>query len=398
MNIFLDKLNSNDCKKNQKMNKRDFFLGFLCFLPTLVNVPVAYVYLMISCIGLLFLLMSFSKKNFFKGDYFLIFIFIISLFIFFIGLTQDIGNQGKSLNNYIPYTFFIVTTIFFSRYINRGVIIVILNLIAIEVIVGLLELFSGVPYFIQPTAIKETNFGVNEFLYNDRVYGLSSSTSIFALKAFGGILLLYFTKIKRFKNLYLILLLSGLFISFNRTAMISIVFFFCLNTLVTFRKVKLWKKLSLFFIVFLIIYLVFQYLDVILFQFFRGSDEVDLSERDIIFPRYLNFIKENLFFGNFVNKYWIEMDNRIFHAHNSYLQTLSSIGGILSILFVIYFCKVINRKVMVYLLPILLYSSFQFGIFWGVSFLDIVFFYIIFNKEGIISDNNIETREKLKIE
>lgn len=364
--------------KNDFFKKiRDIFLGFLCFLPTIVNVAQKYIYIIISIIGLVFCVYSFLKKKIFKEDYYLIFILISSVFIFLAGFVENINTISNSSNLYIPYTFFIITTIFFSRYINRYVLVTIFILIVLEAFIGFLEYYLSVPYLIEPhNYVEDKNYGAQNILYHHRVYGLSNTISIFSQKFFIGIMLLSFLNIKRFKNVYLCIFLLGLLVSFNRTAIIASSFFVFLDWILKQRKKEFLKSYFSWGPIFVLGILFYKD---ILHQFYRGGSNIDLSGRDFIFIEYINYIKNNLFLGNFVRKYWILIDDRISHAHNSYLETLASMGLVLSVCLFYYFYSVITKNILVYIIPILLYSVFQYGILWGVSLLDIIFFYFIFS-------------------
>lgn len=367
--------------KSLLIKNKHIFLGVLCFLPTVVNTPVSFFYLIISAIGFLFFFNA-SKKQFFKYDCYLLAILCVSIIIYAYGFFKGISQVGNSINEYIPYTFFIVTTIFFSRYINSKVLSVIFWLIIVEAIVGVVEFTFQIPYIIRPVNVDKSWFKINDFLYSRRVYGISNSISVFSQKIFIGLLLLFFLKIKRI-FFFLVVLILGLIISFNRTVIISVLFFIIIKSIIEFNRFKVTKKkyLILIGVVFSFMFL-YKFKDFLLLQFFNGKNQFDFSERDLIFPEYIAFIRDNLLFGNFVNKYWININGRILHAHNSYLQTLASMGGILFAMYVIYLWKIIKKSRLLYLLPILLYSTFQFGIFWGVSLLDIIFFYFIFFDEN----------------
>lgn len=360
---------------------RDILLGFLCFLPTIVNVTQKYVYIIISIIGFVFCVHSFLKKKILKEDYYLIFILMTSVIIFLVGFVEKLNPISNSSNLYIPYTFFIITSIFFSRYINRSVLVIIFILIVLEAFVGFLEYYLNTPYLIEPhNYVEDKNFGAQNILYHHRVYGLSNTISIFSQKFFIGIMLLSFLNITRFKNVYLCIFLLGLLVTFNRTAIIASSCFIFLDWIVKQRKKEFLKNYFLWGPIFVLG--IFFYKD-ILHQFYRGGSNIDLSGRDFIFIEYINYIKNNLFLGNFVRKYWILIDGRILHAHNSYLETLASMGLILSVCLFYYFYSVITKNILVYIIPILLYSVFQYGILWGVSLLDIIFFYFIFSKKSL---------------
>ncbi|WGK64715.1 hypothetical protein [Croceiramulus getboli] len=356
-----------------------FVLAVLCFTPTLVNVPQAILYGLISLIGLIVLVQKIVHKKLSKSDYVLFSFLLLSFIIFFAGDGLRESTTGKSKNDLVPYTLFIVTTIFFARSLHEDVLKFVFYFILFEIIIGVLEYIFGVPYLIKPLSESQTEFGSTDILYYNKVYGISAVTSVFSQKVLIGLILLFYLNIVKYRKIYLGLLLIGLLITFNRTAIVTSLFFLALLFRKSFKKLGIKYKAILIICLLSFLFLTYLNIEIILFQFFRGSGDIDYSGRDYVFVSFIDFISNNFFFGNFAQKVWIELGGRTYHAHNSYLETLASLGFILTLIFVFYLFKIITRKKMIFLLPILLYSTFQFGIFWGVSLLDIVFFFLIFS-------------------
>lgn len=363
-------------------------LGLLCFLSTLVNVPVKYCLIIISIIGFSFLINCLTRKKITNNDYLLFSFFLTSLIIFVVGFFNTVSYLGKSSRLIIPYSLFIITTIFFSKYINSRVLVVILYLILFEVIVGIYEYTIGELYLIKPigTQVKPYFNKFTSSLYSYRVYGLSNSSSIFSQKIFIGIMLLFFLKKIKYKYLLLFILLIGLILVFNRTAILSVFIFLILRGIIFFKKNGLFinrSTITLYLpLIFGFFFLVLFYFETISSQFIYWNGKINLSERDLIYVEYINFIRENFFWGNFTNKYWILIEDRLYHAHNSYLSVIASMGFFSATLLFFYIYRLINKKNILYIAPILIYSIFQYGILWGVSLLDIVFFYFIFNSNS----------------
>jgi len=374
-----------------------FLLAIICYTPTLVNINLAFIYLVISLIGGYCLLDRLKSKKILKSDYYLLFFLFLSVLIFIFGDGIRENISGKSKNDYLPYTIFIVTTIFFARFLNREVFKYIFIFILIEISIGLLEYVFGVPYIIEPLTKAETEFGSTDILYYNKVYGLSAVTSVFAQKVFIGILLLYFLKIEKYIKIFLLICFTGLLITFNRTAIVSSLFFLGLIVMSSYKKMKFNYKFILIISFFIICAIVYKYIDILILQFFKGKSDIDYSGRDVIFENFWIFIQQNILFGNFVQKVWMELTaGKIYHGHNSFLETLASLGLILFILLIIYFLQIIKRKSLIYILPILLYSFFQYGILWGVSLLDIVFFFIIFSYHKY-GENALNETERISI-
>lgn len=361
-----------------KNTKYNLFSAFLIYGTTLIILPQMVLYLMISIIGGFHLLTDIKNNKLYRQDIiFFVFVFL-SIAVYF-SLDPVVTTESGSLNDFFPYSVFLLTTIFFARHLNPNVFRFIFYFICFEILVGIVEYILGVPYIIKPHVIGETEFGESELLYFNRVFGLSIGVSIFGYKILVGFILLFYLKIKKYRVFYLGLLFVGLFITFNRTAMVGSLFFLVVYLLYNSKSIKIFYKIMMGIgFLALIYYLNFNW-ELVENQFFRGR-EVDLSGRENIFPYYLNFIENNWLLGNNFHKMWIEVNGRLYHAHNSYLQTLANMGILLFTVLWIYILSFFKKNNILYLVPILLYSSFQYGILWGVSFLDILFFFIIFNK------------------
>lgn len=359
--------------------KYAFLLAVLTYLPTLVLVPQAIIYILISLIGFVLFLKDAKRNKINRNDFYIVLFVLASFVIYVVGKPYAIDETSKSLNDFIPYTFFILTTIYFSKHLNIKVLKWILLFIILECIIGIIQYMIGVPFFFAPKAVGMQGFGESEYLYYNKVYGLSAVTSVFALKVFSGFLLLYFINDYKFSKYIYIILIGGLLVTFNRTAIVSSMVF---SALVFFEnlksrniKIKILTILSLT----IIIGLIWVNINKIQYQFFRGN-EVDLSGRDMVFPYYINFIQENIFFGNFFTKHWVALSiDRVYHAHNSFLQTFANMGLIFGGGLVLILFRRINRLNLIYIFPIIIYSLFQYGVFWGVSYLDIIFFYFLYN-------------------
>jgi len=137
-----------------------------------------------------------------------------------------------------------------------------------------------------------------------------------------------------------------------------------------------YKLLAIF--AFVAVFLALGGLDIVLDQFFRGRGGVDLSYRDILWKQNFEFISKNLLFGNHSFKYLTLLDEYGFyeHAHNSsskcfppWIIHLLAVRSVDS-----RECQTRKRApgdAFHHSLP------FQYGIFWGISFLDIIFFKLL---------------------
>lgn len=362
------------------MNRiQKIFLAFLIYASTLVLMPQAVIYLIIAVIGFTFWLFKMQRLGVGKSDLLYILFIGISFLIYFIGKPFATSASSKSLNDLIPYSIFIIATINFSKFLNKEIIRIIFYIILFETIIGILQYLMGVRYFIEPITSNSQELGDSDYLYYNKVYGLSTVTSIFALKIFIGILLTHYLCFKgKKRSLFYTILMFGLIVTFNRTAIVASIIFVLI---IIFTQIKQGnqklKILTLFGSIISLIF-IYNYFDVIENQFFRGR-EVDLSGRDKVFPYYIDFIANYPFFGNYFTKLWVEITSgRIYHAHSSYLQTLSNMGLPIGIAIFTYIFSKISKLNYMFIIPMLIYSAFQYGILWGVSFMDIIFFYILF--------------------
>ena len=65
------------------------------------------------------------------------------------------------------------------------------------------------------------------------------------------------------------------------------------------------------------------------------------------------------------------------HAHNSFLQVIANNGILLGGFLIVLTLAKLNKKNIVYIVPLLVYSLTQYGIFWGTSLTDVVFFALL---------------------
>lgn len=367
------------------MNRlRPILLSFLVVAPTLVFVPQVFAYLTIAAIGLINWAYLIRIKGVRRDDVFHIIFLCISFLVYFVGSRYAMEAFSKSLNDFVPYSLFIVATIYFAKLLRPSIIKWICYFILLESILGIIQYIIGVPYFFKPSSIGMQEFGESEYLYYNKVYGLSAVTSVFALKIFIGFILVYYLNFrKKVRVIAYLILAAGLIATFNRTAMVSSTVFGLLVMFANFRqKGHTTTKVLLLLSAIILSAIVYLNFDIIELQFFRGK-EMDLSGRDHVFPYYIQFIEDHPFWGNFFTKHWAELKpGRIYHAHNSYLQTFANMGLVFGGLLLLYMISKINKNNYIFVLPILLYSGFQYGILWGVSLMDIVFFYFLFNKMG----------------
>src|SRR5690606_24964991 len=136
------------------------------------------------------------------------------------------------------------------------------------------------------------------------------------------------------------------------------------------------------------------------YQMNRGMEDADLSQRDVVLSKYYQFLSDNPLFGNGSYKLWMNINGGLYHGHNSFLQTFATHGVVIGLLFLYLVFRNMNKYNFYYLLPIMVLSLFQYVIFWGVSFMDLMFFYFLFiTKDRLIKEDQLskaaaENREK----
>lgn len=363
------------------MKYKDFILGVVVFLTAFVLVPQAIIYPVIFIVGLTKMLIVY-RKGFTTPDAIIFLVLVLSSIIFIVGYQYaDNEDSGSILSRYMPYTFLIAGTFYFSKLLNENSLKVLFYLLIMEIIVGIMEYLLGIPYIFVPGIINgETEYGSNDLLYFNRVYGLSSSISVFAQKVLVSLLLLHYLKFKRiFFRIFFVIIVLGFLVSFNRTAIVSAISFLAIYYIRVLNR----KAIVIYFLASVpVVLVVMKYWENILYQFFRGKEDLDYSSRDNIFEYYVNFIVNNPVFGNYCQKLWYSPDSsQRFHAHNTYLQTISSLGLLVTLfLFLLIVVLILKKKSLLFVFPFLVYSLFQYGFFWGVSFLDVIFFTFLLNE------------------
>ncbi len=125
-----------------------------------------------------------------------------------------------------------------------------------------------------------------------------------------------------------------------------------------------------------------------------STNGINTSGRTLIWANFLQFIEQNLWFGNGSDKlYFKEIDHenkkfKLVHAHNSYLEFLATHGLILSGFFGFILLYLWRRKNSIFIVSILFFSIFQYGIFWGFSLLDLVFTSFLISPINLLTDEN----------
>ena len=313
-------------------------------------------------------------------------------------LTWAFGNiQYEDSNSALPifpYALLFIPTYIIAKTLDRKVLIWLLIFICLEIIIGIFEYIFGVTSFFTVTANEfGGGFGGEEMFYNKRVLGLSENSSGLSLKCLIGLIILYLTKPK-YTIWGLLLLMAGLFITFNRSAILAVAplliyFYWYYIRGLKFKFIWIGLTIGVFLYLFSAIY----------YQFLRGADveniSVIASKRDLVFESFFSFFKEHIWNGNGSVKIWLELlPDKKFHAHNSLLMTLASNGILIFGLYLYFVFRFIKKNILIPIFSILIYSLFQYGILWGCSLLDIFFVFLLINCNLSNLSISVDTKNK----
>lgn len=333
-----------------------------------------------------FKLLELSRSQILSGIL-VLFILILSLLNWLINLDSSLGIT-ENISTFFILPFTLLAGLSFRRIDAK----ILLSLIAIECLVGCYEFSLGIRSVFPAINNATTPILEQGMWYSHRVYGLSTNSSVLALKVLAGMLLIQFYDFKGVKwNIIQIVFWLAVLITFNRTVIITLGVFYFLNFSLRAMDNISKKRRHLARLVFLsivsIVAVVFAtfYFDSIVHQFTRDKG-VDLSGRDTIWLYFSEFIANNLWMGNGTIKFLTEEGK---HGHNSFLQMLATNGLVISVFYFTLIFININRKNVVVIAAIIVYSLTQYGIFWGISMLDILLYLFLFQSERERSKLNV---------
>jgi len=123
-------------------------------------------------------------------------------------------------------------------------------------------------------------------------------------------------------------------------------------------------------------------------QLTRNTGKIELTGREYLWADFYLFIQDHLVYGNNSVKLWLDG----YHAHNSYIEVIATNGIFISLLYFVLIYRNIRKSNWVYVIPIMVFSLTQYGFFWGISLMDILFYVILFK---IKPDNKESTTPSL---
>lgn len=379
-------------------------LGLLIFLPTIAYVPH------MASLAALVLVILFNIKSIlsYRFDGKLSFNVLLLIFIVLVSLVNRLVfiNYFSQSSDVLPYFVLMLVTFVISKELNRLSLYVLLVCVLIECSFVYYEYYHGVSTIFTQLSTYEVFPKNGKLLYDMRANGLSENSSGASEKIFLGFFLVDILIPKKwFSWIFRMMLFTSLFMTFNRTALVTLfiyglfqLFLFYKEAFRSFKNLLysrsgLVTALSTFIILATILWELPKVQDKLLTQFTRNKGHLDLSGRDIIWGHFYDFIKNNIWFGNGSYKKYVPYDNHfqadgtitMIHAHNSFIELLATHGIIIFLLYVLLIAFNINRRNSIYVITIVLFSLTQYAIFWGISYFDILFFAILFNKKIFIN-------------
>lgn len=355
-------------------------LALTIFLPTLNGIPQS-VYLLCLLI-VVFRCNRIELSQWRRGKT----SFSIILLIIVLGCVNNFTGADRIGDAWDIIPFFLLHSLTFiiALCLNKKDLELIVLCVAAEAIFVMAEFAMGVntvfashPEFRQVSGL--------EYLYFLRPMGLSSSTSTMAFKLFCALIMIDYIGRKNVGwKIVRIILIIAVIINFNRTSMVAIACYYAAKFVIDKDNSPKFKHRLLAVLVLTAVFLALGGIDIVLDQFFRGRGTVDLSYRDVLWKQNFEFISKNLLFGNHSFKYLTLLDEYGFyeHAHNSFIEMLSTHGLFIFLLYVLLIAVNVKRRNALLVMPFIVLSLFQYGIFWGVSFLDIIFFkFLIFGTD-----------------
>lgn len=394
---------------NQKLS--NIILALLIYLPTCAFVPLNLYLLLIVIVILInknFIIQFFLDlknfkildKNFLWFSLFAVFALILRLLDY---SNWESIKEFYSFAYLFPFTYLIAKTI--SN--KERILDYFVYFIALECIFAFIEYAIG-SSTIFPSLKLYREFENYDLLYYTRVFGLNPNSSGLAIKLIFGLLILDIRNFKlNQKIIFSSLFIATSVIAFGRIALIVIVFYHLLKLFdVLFVSKRFnYKEFIPFFVFILSISInptwtkkqftrnnatvntgrvnnvdeMGNHIELTPEELFiltdkLGIGKIDMSGRNEIWNSFFKYWYKHPHFGNMGNKFYIGK----YHAHNSFLELLTSFGIYLFIGMMMMIILNLNKSNYVYIFTIALLAFGQYLIFWGISLFDILFYYMLF--------------------
>lgn len=317
--------------------------------------------------------------NYFRTSLFKIILLIglLSIVNYILTFTFNGGQFLTNNSSPVPYGITLIFSYIIACSLNLKNLKWLLFFILIDIGVAIIEYIYGVNSFwnIHTASFEEGS----DLLYFKRSCGLDPNSSILGLNILMGLIILYIIR-SRYTLIFIVYMLIGIFCSFNRSvimASIPLIMYFSWDYL---KKQSYFIKIIISIcLIIAVIWISKTFLFIVLEQFLRGSSSFDigtLSHRDEIWKKFIDFFFIHPLNGNGSIKLLLSNG---WHAHNSYIWVLASNGIIIASLYYLYTLAYINRQNFIPIISILICSTTQSAIYWGLSVPDILLLYLIVN-------------------
>jgi len=363
-------------------------IAFLIFLSTLDYIPHQVILLPV----ILVLIKNRNKTiQFNKHQIYILLIITIITFLSFLNSLFHVF-QLESYTNLFPYTSLMFASFILAYYLEKKDFEIFVTLILIESIIVIIEYILGINtifYFSD----KFERFKSFSFLYYTRPFGLSTNSSVIAEKIMLSILIINYLNLFKKKILFYVIFGIALTFTFPRTVLVALIVFFLIKKISTLefspsvKRKTLYITIAFLFVIIISVIVGYKkYTKKIEEQFTRGNKKIELAGRNIIWDKYFDFIDHNFWFGNYSQKYGIKYHHRagLTHAHNSFIQVLANHGIFITVFFILLIIVGINKMNYIYILPLIVLSLAQYGIFWGISLNDIILLFFLQNRKNIV--------------
>jgi hypothetical protein len=306
----------------------------------------------------------------------------------FLGFVPQLAGHRPWNPAPLGYVFLIICALI-GRWINASTVRWLLVFICFEALVCSIQLALGQPYVFagQRDAILnsgETEWGSTDLLYFNRAYGLSTNSSVAAQKFMLGVLILFYTAIRRrWMILAGILLAAGLYCTFNRSTLIAVAFFILLKGAGVFLRTPGKRQLQVLATIALTATILTVKWPQVREQFLRGNLDqsvVQESGRLGLLTAATETIAANPILGNFSQRFEVSEYGEWLHLHNSWLQLLAD-HGIVGLLLIAHAISLIRVWNLPAFLALSLYSVVQFGLFGKISLINIMFYYFMRHRQ-----------------
>jgi hypothetical protein len=291
-----------------------------------------------------------------------------------------------------PYFLAYIFTFIFATQLRRRDMQIIAYLIAFECIFVFIEVALGENTIFTSSPLYRSDLSF-VMLYFARPFGLSDGINTMGGKILIAIVLAdYFLEKSTLKNAIRIILFAALIIVFSRTAIFAAAIHYFIY-FVFYSDIKNKGRKTFAFGTFLLIcnWTLFSIpWDALAEQLNRGKENgVDLSYRDVIWEQCLQFIEAHPLFGNGSSRFhvWLSDYGTWEHAHNSFFHLYATNGILIATFTLLWLASRVSISKIKFIFPIVIFSMGQYGIFWGISFIDIVFLYLVLNREPSFSLN-----------